>query len=56
MWPRQKGHSGAARPRAHSWYAHARQSAWPQVPTATWGTCITQNGKAALVNFSFQSP
>lgn len=35
MWPRQKGHSGAARPRAHSWYAHARQSACPQAPTAT---------------------
>jgi len=33
--PRQKGHAGAARPRAHSWYAHERHSACAQPPTAT---------------------
>ena len=46
MWPRQKGHRGAARPRAHSWYAHCRHSPWRQLLILTSSAASMQMEQA----------
>ena len=49
IWPRQKGHTGAVRPRAHSWYAQRAHSAWPHTATATSSPASMQIGHACAL-------